>query len=729
MHKTDGKTDYFTRATYPHYAQFTTRKHWPLLAVSALALLLTVSCGGGSSSNNDAITPEEVVVDDPVTNPVEAPAASIRINEFLASSDADFADEDGDFSDWVELHNTGDQPIDLNGWYITDDEEDLTQWPLPAETIEAGGFLVIFASGKDRGTAAGEQAHTNFKLSSDGDYLALVQADGVTVADDYAPEFPPQTTDVSYGYFADNAVGFLESTTPGAANSRQAVAGVEFSRPAGVFTDSLELTLQLGDGRAGTIFYTIDGSAPTAAALQYDGPITVTQTTLVRARAFDADNEDSSGPDSYAFFTALNASAATVTSELPLVIVDTLGGTINRDDDGIEAAITIIERTDGAASATAQAEYSGGTSIRIRGSSSSGFPKKPFKLELHDAEADDVDVDLLGLGSESDWILYAPGRYDRNMIANPLIQQLAGAVGLVELQSRFVELYVNEDGGQVDASDYRGIYAVSESIKISENRIDIDKLSASDEVAPEITGGYIIALDRTDTDEYNFRTASGLPTNPIGPINVARPKIDKLTAAQQSWIVAYVNAFDAALINQDYADTEAGYRAYIDVDSWIDAHILTLFAKDPDMNSLSHYMTLPRGEKLRSGPLWDYDRAFNSIDARVPDPEVLWSAERPRRPFTLGWWGRLFDDEQFVAQYRARWSSLREGTLATAAVLARIDALSAEIAPAYPREDARWGDRQQYGSRYTDFAGETAALKDWVTKRLTFLDQALNEPL
>ncbi len=79
--------------------------------------------------------------------------------------------------------------------------------------------MIIFASGKDRGTAAGEQPHTNFKLSSDGDYLALVQADGVTIADEYTPEFPPQTTDVSYGYIADDAVGFLESTTPGAANS------------------------------------------------------------------------------------------------------------------------------------------------------------------------------------------------------------------------------------------------------------------------------------------------------------------------------------------------------------------------------------------------------------------------------------------------------------------------------------------------------------------------------
>ena len=656
------------------------------------------------------------------------PAAKVRINEFIASNDEGLADEDGDFSDWVELYNSGDQPVDLTGWYLTDDEEELNQWPLPAETIEAGGFLLVFASGKDRGTAAGEQAHTNFKLSSDGDYLALVQADGVTLADEYTPEFPPQTTDVSYGYVADDAVGFLESPTPGAANSRQALAGVEFSRPAGVFTDSLELTLQLGEGRAGTIYYSVDGSAPTPESSQYDGPITLTQTTVVRARAYDAGNEDAAGPDSYAFFTATDAATAAVTSELPLVIVDTLGGTINRDDDGIEAAITIIERTDGVAAITAQPQYSGGTSIRIRGSSSAGFPKKPFKLELHDAEADDVDADLLGLGSESDWILYAPGRYDRNMIANPFIQQLAGAAGLVELQSRFVELYVNEDDGQVDGSDYRGIYTVGESIKVSENRIDIDKLSASDEQVPEITGGYILAIDRTDTDEYNFRTESGFPSNLIGPINVARPKLDKLTAAQQTWIEAYINDFDAALNGPNFTDAEAGYRAYIDVNSWIDAHLLTLFAKEPDMNSLSHYMTLPREEKLRADPLWDYDRAFNSIDQRVPDPEILWSEDRPRRPFR-GWWGRLVDDEQYVAQYRARWSELRQGPLATAAVLSRIDVLAAEVAPAYPREDARWGDLREYGSRYTDFAGETAALKDWVTKRLAFLDQALNEPL
>lgn len=703
---------------------------WSFMVVTVMLLLLAVGCKDDGSTITDAgdVVPDAGAVESTAQKPVVA----IRINELLAANDSGLTDEDGDFSDWLELHNISDKPVDLKGWYLTDDEEELTKWPLPAETVGPGGFLIIFASGKNRGTAAGEEPHTNFKLSGDGQYLALVQPDGITIADEYTPSYPPQFTDVSYGHTSDDAVGFLESPSAAAANSQEAVAGVEFSRSAGVFTGTLSLTMSLDSGREGTIHYTTDGSAPTPASPVYSEPLTLTKSTLVRARAFD-DDQGGPGPESYAFFTAVDESVAAVTSELPLVVIDTLGATVTDDDDGSESAITVVERSEGTSTVTGQAEYSGGTSIRIRGGSSIKHPKKQFKLELHDAEGNDVDEDLLSLGSESDWILYGPGRNDRSMIANPLMQKLAGEVGLVEMQSRFVELYVNEDGGPVESSDYRGIYILGENIKIGENRADIEKLSVSDATEPDVTGGYILAIDPADSDQYNFKTESGFPPNRFlnlpRPLNVVRPKLDRLTEAQQSWIEAYVNDFEKALRGPNFDDPVVGYRAYIDVQSWIDAHLLRLFSKDVDMLYRSHYITLDRGGKLRTGPLWDFDRSLNTPDERVRDPELVWADDGSGYPFDYEWWGKLFDDAQFVAKYRDRWNELRQGPLATIAVLSNIDALAAEIAPAYPREDARWGDLPQYGSRYTDFAGEISALKDWVTKRLTFLDQALNEPL
>ncbi len=126
------------------------------------------------------------------------------INEFMASSGStaplgagEILDEDGDSSDWIEIHNPGGQSVDMSGWYLTDDADDLTKWRFPDGTqLGRGGFMLVFASGKDH---ADEELHTNFKLSDDGEYLGLVQSDGRTVVHEYAPRYPEQFSDVSYG--------------------------------------------------------------------------------------------------------------------------------------------------------------------------------------------------------------------------------------------------------------------------------------------------------------------------------------------------------------------------------------------------------------------------------------------------------------------------------------------------------------------------------------------------
>ena len=75
-------------------------------------------------------------------------ASTVRINEFLASNNNGLADEDGSFSDWVELHNFGTEPVSLDEWALTDDPAVLTKWEFPPTTIPAGGYVVVFASGK-----------------------------------------------------------------------------------------------------------------------------------------------------------------------------------------------------------------------------------------------------------------------------------------------------------------------------------------------------------------------------------------------------------------------------------------------------------------------------------------------------------------------------------------------------------------------------------------------------
>jgi hypothetical protein len=122
---------------------------------------------------------------------------AVVINEFLAANSNGLADQDGDRSDWIELRNSDASPVDLGGWYLTDDVNDLDKWQIPSTNLPGGGYLVIFASGKDR-AVSGQELHTNFSLEQNGEFLALVMPDGTTIADSFAP-FPGQLNDVSYG--------------------------------------------------------------------------------------------------------------------------------------------------------------------------------------------------------------------------------------------------------------------------------------------------------------------------------------------------------------------------------------------------------------------------------------------------------------------------------------------------------------------------------------------------
>ena len=104
---------------------------------------------------------------------IHNPLPRVAISEFMASNSVTIYDEDGDSSDWIELHNAQSSVVRLDGWYLTDDPSDLTKWQLPNIELLPRGRLLVFASGKDR-TDAKRALHTNFRLSSSGEYLALV---------------------------------------------------------------------------------------------------------------------------------------------------------------------------------------------------------------------------------------------------------------------------------------------------------------------------------------------------------------------------------------------------------------------------------------------------------------------------------------------------------------------------------------------------------------------------
>jgi len=226
--------------------------------------------------------------------------ARVIISEFLAVNDKGLKDDNGERSDWIEFHNAGDATVDLADWTLTDDAADLAKWAFPAVKIEAGGFLLVFASGANQ-TRPDRELHTNFKLGGGGEYLGLVKPDGRTVAHHFVTKYPRQRDDISYGIPADwqpdatssasviaGPVFFLRPT-PGAPNGATLagrVAKLVFSRPHGFYDEPFELSITSTTPGA-VVRYTTDGSVPTADSGQaLDGALRLAKTTVIRAAAF-----------------------------------------------------------------------------------------------------------------------------------------------------------------------------------------------------------------------------------------------------------------------------------------------------------------------------------------------------------------------------------------------------------------------------------------------------------
>jgi hypothetical protein len=145
-------------------------------------------------------------------------ASMLRITEFVASNANGIRDAEGDRPDWIEIFNTGNDLVDLSGMYVTDDDENLKEWQFPnGISLPGGGYLVVFASNKDAILPGGE-VHTSFALGADGEFLALVDKDGTTIIDQYAPEYPAQLEDISYGRAMQPSGAPATILAPGAAS-------------------------------------------------------------------------------------------------------------------------------------------------------------------------------------------------------------------------------------------------------------------------------------------------------------------------------------------------------------------------------------------------------------------------------------------------------------------------------------------------------------------------------
>jgi hypothetical protein len=651
------------------------------------------------------------------------------INEFQASNAETLADEDGEFEDWIELYNPSAEPVSLDGFGLSDDASQPFRWVFPDITLGPGEFLLIWASGKDRRTL-GLPLHTNFKISSEGEPLLLTAPDG-----EIADELPPLEllTDVSYGRKPDGSESYVyfQEPSPDASNSSEAFDGIldppAFSQPGGLFSGSITLSMSAEDGAE--IRYSTNGSRPGENGGQlYSGPLNITNSGIIRARAFKSGYI----PSEARIFShiRLDSGLENFSSDLPLVVLHQFLFGVGPGERKPVSMMFLEPGEDGRTRLSGSSEFllPSFAEANHRGTSSLEFPKKMFGFHLLDDDRGNRSEALFGMPAEHNWILYAPYS-DKSLMRNVIAYSLARDFGRWAPRTQFVELFEHLGNAPLSQSNYHGVYVLLERIKWDENRLDIHQLGPGDDAEPEISGGYIIKKDRLNEGESGFTTQSG--TN----LAFVRPQEEVATSAQKNWIQQYMSEFELALYSPDF-DTPAGYESYIDVASFIDHFLLTELLREIDGYRLSTFMYKDRGEKLVMGPAWDFNLSLGNAD--YVDG---WKTEGWYYP-TMGcfigcgirdWYVRLMEDEAYIQRMQQRWWTHRQGIFSEEHLIGLIQENREELQEAQARNFQRWPILGEYvWPNYFWEGVETWQeqldwMENWLLERLAWMDTQMGE--
>ncbi|MHC4758772.1 MAG: lamin tail domain-containing protein, partial [Planctomycetota bacterium] len=269
----------------------------------------------------------------------------VVINEFMAFNTDSYIDPNGEHEDWIELYNPGSKPIDISGMYLTDDLGNLNKWRIPDGTIIGPKDFLFYWADEDEEQGAD---HLNFKLDKDGEAIALADPNGESIIDSII--FGPQDSDYSYGRYPDAGPNWYQMIR--ATKLLPNIVGMssppKFSIPGSAFSGSISLKLSHENPDA-IIHYTTDGSFATGSSPVYTSPITINQTSWIHAMAKEPNLLYSLG--SHELYFKLHSDVQDFTSNLPIVIIDTLGNDIDSEDRTFQkvAAAFIDTNKDGQA--------------------------------------------------------------------------------------------------------------------------------------------------------------------------------------------------------------------------------------------------------------------------------------------------------------------------------------------------------------------------------------------
>jgi len=417
-------------------------------------------------------------------------------------------------------------------------------------------------------------------------------------------------------------------------------------------------------------------------------------------------------------------------SNLPLVVINTNGQTIV-DGSKITSKMKVIDNANHINKPTDPGNNFDGTiGIEYRGGKAKPAEQNPYTIETRDASGSNLNVSLLGMPEENDWILLA-NYNDKTLIRNALSFEIFRKMAHYSPRAKMVEVIVN--------NVYQGIYFLTEKIKQDKGRVDISKLTSADVTGDAVTGGYIFKIDSYDaTNSWKSNyTSIDHPEKPVYFV-YDDPAATDLVAQQKTYLQSAVNSFEKVLYSSGYQNQTTGYPAWIKINSWLDYFIVSEFSRNINAYKKNCYYFKnkdSKDSKIHSGPVWDFDSGYKNLDACSPFSATDgsgWSYKindcPDNKTNSNGWIVRLLQDPAFASAVNARYTLMRNSYLSSGYLNNFIDSVQNLASEAQVRHYTKWnilsspvGDAE-IDAQPATYDGQVLKFKNWIQTRLAWLD-------
>lgn len=395
-------------------------------------------------------------------------------------------------------------------------------------------------------------------------------------------------------------------------------------------------------------------------------------------------------------------------SGLPLVVINTVDAVEPYDKVNDIASYVRIINTD-------HSFVMDSATTRLRGNASTQFPKKPYRIKF-DSKQQPLDAPA----KAKKWTLinnYGDKTLMRNLLAFHISQQMGMPY---TPYGRAVDVILN--------GEYKGCYQLCDQIEVNKNRVNIDEMEDTDISGEALTGGYLWEIDA-----YAYEEKSWFNSNHNIPVTIKSPDEDDITPEQSQYIRDFFNAMEADVYGSHFAHPDNGWRRLLDAETFLKHFLIGELSGNTD-TYWSVYQYKKRGEdKVYTGPVWDFDIAFDNDYRTYPlnnkSEFVCFSGGSVAGD--MGTFVRriVLQDPNTMTELQSHWQAGRHHHITAEDLCQWIDSMALVMDRAQQLNFMRWDilRRQEHMNPVArgTYAAEVAYLKDYITKRVEWMDRRL----